>query len=325
MLLFYLPKAIKNKRPNVIIANVYDLPGMITAFLFSNIRLILDIRSSVVEKGNIGDLIKKILYQTSITLAKHFCDGLTVASSALKEEVCRDYGLDPAKVGVVTNGVSLEIFDCEKNIISSEQLKKRLKLSKRFIIFYHGAFEDKRGLMETIEAMAKIAPRHPEILFFMLGNGSIQYVNKLRSLIEEKHLECNVCIHGPVSQEEVPKFILMCDVGIAPLATYSFPRTSCPIKLLEYLAMERPVISTDIPFSKEILSYGKCGVLISSNKPENLAIAIKHMYENRASLKQMGKIGRAIIEKHYTWGEKVKDLLNFIGARSQRAVGKSEN
>jgi len=317
MLLFYLPKAIKKERPGVIIANIYDLLGMIPALLFPRVKLVVDIRSSFGTVKGIRGHIGKITYHMSIKLAKYLCDGITVTSSALKEEVCTNYNLDPAKVGVVTNGVSLDIFDYEKNIASSEKLRERLRMSNRFIVLYHGSIGIKRGLQETVEAMARVAAKHPEILLFVLGTGPVQFMDKLKSLVAKKHLENNVHIHRPVIHQEVPRFILMCDVGILPADNDSFPRTSCPLKLLEYLAMRKPVIGTDIPFTEEILRYGHCVVLMSSNKPQNIASAIGHTYENRAFLEQMGKIGRAIVEQHYSWEKKAKDLEDFIGRISK--------
>ena len=314
MLLFYLPKAIKNKNPDVIIGNIADYPGLIITKLFRNIKLVLDVRASIGKRG-VSGLIERILYYTAIKIARaHICDGITVTSPALKEELCT-LGMDRARVEVVTNGVSLDLFDYKKNIVFSRELKKELHVSEKFIVMYHGSLGPRRGLLETIEAIARIKAKHPDIFFFILGAGS--YEDKLKHLIEEKSLTDNVYIHKPVSHERVPSFLSICDLGIVPLDIFSYPRTSCPLKLLECLAMEKPVITTDIPFSREILEHGKCGILIPSNNPENIVAAIEYMYERRNSLKQIGKIGRAIIEQHYTWEEKAKDLENFIGVLSK--------
>lgn len=312
LLLFYLPRIIKKERPNVIIANVYDWPGMITALLLRNTKFIIDVRSSPIDLHDINSQIMKIYYNISISFAKYFCNGITVTSSALKEELCQVYKLDPHKVCVITNGVSLDIFSFERNNELSKTLKNRLNISEKYIVLYHGSYGDKRGLMETIEGILRLKQSYPDILFFMLGSGPTQFTDRLRSFIKKEHLEDNVYIHEPVIHEKVPMFILMCDVAIAPLDTYSYPRTSCPIKLLECLAMDKTVIITNIPFAKEICTYGNCCILIPSNKSDVIASAIEYTYRNRYLLERMGKTGRSIIEKYYTWLNKASDLEKYI-------------
>jgi glycosyltransferase involved in cell wall biosynthesis len=274
----------------------------------------LDVRASIGKTG-VSGFVERILYYTAIKLAKRVSDGISVASPALKEELCA-YGINRARVEVITNGVSLDLFDPNKNIAFSRELRKRLNLSEKFIVMYHGSLGTLRGLPQTIEAIASIKPKHPDIIFFVLGRGRKAYEDELKNLVEEKSLKDNVYFHGAVSHELVPKFLAMCDLGIVPLAVYSFPLSSCPLKLLEYLAMAKPVISTDIPFSREIIELGTCGILIPSYKPEHIVAGIEYMYEKRSSLEQMGRIGRAIIENHYSWMEKARDFESFIGVLS---------
>jgi glycosyltransferase involved in cell wall biosynthesis len=306
MLLFYLPKAIKKESPYVIIGNFSEYLGLIVIKLFRKTKLVLDVRASIGKTGFSG-LVERILYYTAIKLATRVSDGITVASPALKEELCA-YGINPTRVEVITNGVSLDLFEINKNIAFSRELRKQLDLSEKFIVMYHGSLGPLRGLPQTIEAIALIKPKHPDVVFFVLGAGSKAFENELRNLIEERSLSGNVYLHKPVSHRQVPMFLSMCDLGIAALATFSYPKSSCPLKLLEYLAMGKPVISTDIPFSRQILERGACGILIPSYKPEHIAAAIEYMYERRNSLEQMGKIGRTIIEQHYSWKAKAKDL-----------------
>jgi len=312
-LLFYIPKAVKSYRPNVIVGNFSEYPGLIVAKLFRNVKLVLDIRASIGgRKEGINALIEKIVYFTSLKLATRISDGITVASSALKEEIC-NYGIDRAKVKVITNGVSLDLFDYRKNSLLSAKLRDEFKLSKNFIIMYHGSLGSFRGLTQTIEAIAIIKSKHPDIVFFILGQASKEYKEELKKLIEEKSLADNVFIHEAVSHELVPKFLAMCDIGIVPLAVFSFPFTSCPLKLIEYLAMAKPVISTDIPFSREVIELCNCGILIPSYEPEQIVAGIEYMYERRSSLEQMGRLGRAIVEKNYSWEEKSIDFESFVG------------
>lgn len=312
MLLFYLPKTVKKMSPHAIVVDKYIFPGMIWSYLFRKIKLIVDIRSTFVWEKGIRAYIDKMQYAFSVILAKYLSDCITVTSFALKQESCKVFGINPLIVKVLTNGVSSHLLAYKKNRMFIEKLRKELQLHEKFVIFYHGSLGHKRGLLETIKAIKKLASKYPEIAFFVLGSGHRR--NSLISLIKKNSLENNVYIHEAVSHVEIPKFISMSDVGIAPLDTFSYPRTSCPLKVLEYLAMEKIVIATDIPFNRELLRYGNCMIHIPSNSSRKIAEAIEYVYKNKNELKKMGKMGKTIIEQHYTWDSKAAELVEIIEA-----------
>lgn len=312
MLLFYLPKAIKKMSPHAIVVDKYIFLGMIWSYLFRKIKLIVDVRSTSVWEKGIRGYIDRMQYAFSVILAKYFSDCITATSFALKQELCELFGIKPSLVKVLTNGVSSHLLAYKKDRMFIEKIRKELQLHEKFVVFYHGSLGHKRGILETIDAIKKLASKYPEITFFMIGLGHSR--NRLISLIKKNSLENNVYIHEGVSHVEIPKFISMSDVGIAPLDTFSYPRTSCPLKVLEYLAMEKIVIATDIPFNRELLRYGNCMILIPSNSSREIAEAIEYVYKNKNELKEMGKMGKTIIEQHYTWDNKAAELVEIIEA-----------
>src|SRR4030067_289454 len=134
----------------------------------------------------------------------------------------------------------------------------------------------------------------------------------LRALIQKEGLQENVIITNSVNQSEVPKFIGMCDVCIVPLPDHPYWRSQSPLKLLEYLAMEKVVILTDIPAHRAVIGEAKCGIYISSVKPIEIAKAIEYAYLNKENLQELGKIGRAIIKEKFTWAKVAGDLENYL-------------
>src|SRR5262249_7417480 len=76
----------------------------------------------------------------------------------------------------------------------------------------------------------------------------------------------NVHLTGAKPHEELPKYIGQFDVGIVPYLHSDYTRTVVPTKIIEYLAMGKPVVSTDLP---EVSAFNeKHGVIITSpNEP----------------------------------------------------------
>ena len=165
-------------------------------------------------------------------------------------------------------------------------------------------------LIETINAIKILRRKHPNIVFFLLGTGPI--VAMLKLLIRRDALEDNVIISNPVNQSEVPNFIGMCDVSILPLPDHPYWRYQSPLKLLEYLAMEKVVILTDLPAHRAVIGKAKCGIYVSSIKPREIAEAIEYAYSKKENLEEWGRIGREIVIERFTWEKVVKDLENYL-------------
>jgi glycosyltransferase involved in cell wall biosynthesis len=121
-----------------------------------------------------------------------------------------------------------------------------------------------------------------------------------------------VIFHDPVSYDKIPRFIKLVDLGIIPLPDLQQWRNQCPLKLLEYLAMGKVVIATDIPANRDVLGDSKCGILVPSAEPREIANAIVYAYNNRGILGELGIQGQAIIEKRYSWTRVANDFEEYL-------------
>lgn len=314
LLSFILPLFMLISKPNyVILAPDISVIGALPGFLLSKLKkinFILDIRSIPVETVATHGFITNFLFSLSVIIAKKHFNGITILTNSMRKEVCTNYSIDPRKVGVWTSGVSDVLFDPKSCFSEGLKLRTEIGLRGKFLVFYHGIFTATRGLIETVKAMKIITQKHPDIVFFMLGTGPL--VSKLRTLVQKEGLQNNVVIHDPVDQSEVPKFIQMCDVGIVPLPDNPYWRAQSPLKLLEYFAMEKTVILTNIPAHQDIVAGEKCGIFISSVNPSEIANAIEYVYHNKDSLSEWGKVGREIVKREYTWEKVAKNLENYL-------------
>jgi glycosyltransferase involved in cell wall biosynthesis len=117
-----------------------------------------------------------------------------------------------------------------------------------------------------VEMLAAMARARPEWSWVLVG--PIQISPRALKLIPNIHLA------GPKSHEELPDYISGFDVGIVPYLFNSYTATVVPTKINEYLAMGKPVVSSDLP---EVRTFNdKHGVLItSSNRPAEFVASIE--------------------------------------------------
>lgn len=313
-LFFYLPifTAISKLDVTIMDPNVHILSAFLQLLIskFKKVKHVLDVRTTPVETTGFRGFLQTFWFSVSILTAKKLFDGMTIITPLMKKEVCSRFNIDPAKVGVWTSGVSDSLFNPQDHISKTAELKRKLGLTGKFVVFYHGVFTATRGLQETIKAIKILKNRYSNIVLFLLGTGPI--VSNLKALIQNEDVQDNVIIHDPIAHLEVPKFISISDVCIVPLPHHPYWRFQSPLKLLEYLAMEKAVILTDIPAHRAIIGEAKCGVYFTSVDPMEIARAIEYAYLNKDSLEEWGKIGREIVKREYTWEKVAGSLENYL-------------
>jgi glycosyltransferase involved in cell wall biosynthesis len=313
VLLFKLPVSMIKLKPDFVIIEPY--PHVLSFFPFlpivrlQKIKLVLDIRTTPVEAKGIRNFLTHFWFSVSILISKKLFDGITIITPLMKQEICNQYSLNPDVIGVWTSGVSEITFNPQITKEKSLELRTTLGLSGKFIIFYHGIFTATRKLSEVVRGVQKVHQKYPDVVLFLLGSGPI--LGELKSLAEELDSP-SVIFHDPVNHPEVPFYIDMSDVCIVPLPNHPYWRHQSPLKLLEYLAMGKPIILTDIPAHRDVLGNADFGIFLPSTDPDFIARAIEQTYLNRNKLTQAGKAGREIVLKKYTWSSVSNDLVSYL-------------
>jgi len=314
MLFFFLPFYVALSKPDFVITepniSIIGFMSVLPFSKFKRTKFVLDVRSTPVETVGFRGFLQAFWFSVSVVTAKKLFDGITIITPQMKEEVCKRFRINPNLVGVWSSGVSTALFNPENRVAESKELRRRLGLSEKFVVFYHGVFSANRGLIETIDAMKILKGAYPNVVLFLLGTGPIAHM--LKELIQKERLQDNIIIHDPVGYVEVPKYISISDVCIVPLPNHPYWRFQCPLKLLEHLAMKKVVIATNIPAHRSVIGREKCGIYISSIEPAEIAKAIAYTYENREKLAEWGASGRTIIEEKYRWEKVAENLESYM-------------
>ncbi len=322
LLLFYLPfSAILSRYDFVIVhAGVTSFGAIPLSFFPRSIRptIVMDCRSPPILTFGIRGHAREIAFRFSFLIAKRLFDGITTITPMMKRDVCTDFDLPPSNVKVWPSGVSLTLFDPQECHNEGKLLRTKFGLEQRFVVFYHGSLTTivSRGILDCLEAVEVLKEKHGDLVLFLLGSGDTSYLNRK---IRELGIQNAVIIHGPVDYEKVPDYISMCDVAIVPLPNLNVWRHQCPLKLLEYLAMNKATIVTDIPANRYILGNSKLGILISDANSKEIAQAIVYAYDNRDKLPMWGEGGRDLVESNYSF-RKVAESLEKCLVEFQSSV-----
>jgi glycosyltransferase involved in cell wall biosynthesis len=276
-------------------------------------NLIHDIRTiPAPSKSDHGQRI----FDLCVKISKRYYLGLTTITAALKKKLCSEYNIPPTRIGIWTSGVDLNRFYPR----NSSAMRRKLGVEGKFVVFYHGSLGFRRGVVEVVEAIRLLNKQYDDICLFILGSG-----NDLETILQlkDKHNLRNVIVHPPINYEEVPDYIAIADLCVVPLPDLECWRVSSPLKLMEYLAMGKPVVLTDIPAHKEIIKNPEDALFIPDIEPETLHQAIEKAYGMREQLGNLGIAGLRNAKENCSWDIQADSLVKFLASLTIAANEKS--
>ncbi len=165
-------------------------------------------------------------------------------------------GFDPGRTVVSPMGVDLERY---QDLPGSEEARAQLGLPPGFTAGYTGHLYPGRGL----ELMQSLARLNPQVRFLWVG-GEPAAVDAWRVRLVQAGIG-NVHLAGFVPNEALPLYQAACDVllmpyqeAIAGSSGGDTARFASPMKVFEYMASGRPILSSDLPVLREVLDEFFC-------------------------------------------------------------------
>jgi glycosyltransferase involved in cell wall biosynthesis len=247
-------------------------------------------RSSVVLHGTARQLERA---------AYHACSVLVTVSDALANRVVEAMGVPREKIVVVPNGVDVERFDPARVEARS--------LGPGFHIVFAGALAPWQGLDTLLRALVDV----PAVAI-IAGDGPAR--PGLEALASELGLGARARFLGHVAPDDVPALLAgaqVCFVGHTDRGN-SGDTFRSPLKLYEYLAMGKPVISSAVPDAVAAIAEGKTGFLFEAGDVASLASAMRAAMA--APLDAMGEAARRDAVLCHSWQARVRDMVARIEA-----------
>jgi glycosyltransferase involved in cell wall biosynthesis len=145
---------------------------------------------------------------------------------------------------------------------------------------------------DIIFAMAGGAPGYA-------GKGGAAYYERIRSQLGSSRFR----FLGPIPHYQLPQLYSMASVFVFPTLYEGFPKA-----MLEAMACEKPVVSTNVGGIPEMIESGIEGLLVEMRRPREFAEAIIEIMSDEARARRMGRMGRRKIEKNFTWNDTARTL-----------------
>ncbi|OGL54002.1 MAG: hypothetical protein A3C43_09660 [Candidatus Schekmanbacteria bacterium RIFCSPHIGHO2_02_FULL_38_11] len=200
------------------------------------------------------------------------------------------------KVITIYNGIDTKRYDPDKIDTS---LKKEFEISEEDLtIGSIGTLDQNKGQKYLIEAIERLkADGITNIACLICGTGEDE--KYLKELVREKNLTKEVLFLG--FRKDIPRVLRILDIMVMTSFAESFS-----MSIVEAMAMEVPVIGTNVGGIPEVVDDGKTGIIVPPGNIDALCEAIKYLIQNPGIRFQMGKNGRVKVLEKFTIEENVR-------------------
>ncbi|NTV97648.1 MAG: glycosyltransferase [Chlorobiaceae bacterium] len=223
---------------------------------------------------------KKFRYWLS---AKYILDGIITNSNTIKETYAGYGWFDNRFVKVIHNGISIPEHVVPFDFGKSFPGKK--------IIYSAGRLSEQKGFTYLIEAAALLKKSRNDLLFAVSGEGRLE--EDLKNQAREAGLEDSFIFLG--FSADIYPFLRGCDLFVLSSLFEGMPNV-----IMEAMAMNKPVVATDVNGARELMIDGKTGLIVPPKNPAALAEAITAIIENPDMLADFGNTGYERVNQTFT-------------------------
>ena len=214
-------------------------------------------------------------------------------------------GISEKKILVLPDAVDLGQFDI---VGSKDEFKKRLcpEYLKRKLIVYTGQLYPWKGVDTLVKAADYLDDSFKIIIVGGWDEGRISELKRLQKK------QGSVYFYGHAPYQEIPLWLKAADVLVLPNSgRYAISRYhTSPMKLFEYMASQVPIVSSDLPSIREILTE-KEAEFFRSDDPESLAKAIKKVSADNKRSADLSSAAYLKVQK-YTWKNRALQIENIF-------------
>ena len=211
------------------------------------------------------------------------------------------------KVEIVTAGVDINNF----RGISGKKIKKEFGLEEKKVVVYIGAMSAWHGPEDLIDVATKLKE---DVKFLMVGKD----LDMLEEVAKKRGVNDKFIFTGFVEHEKVAEYISVGDVAAAPYNPKGFKDMEkygfyfSPIKIFEYMACQKPIVTNDLEIIRDIINENKCGLLAKPGDKNDFAEKIGKLLDDDNLRQQLGINGKNAVMNRYSWDKIAENIYNFM-------------
>lgn len=306
---FKLLSAARRFQPDFIYERyaLFNFSGVLVA-RWLKIPLILEVNSPLAMEQ--ADLGAQHLGGLARWFERWICNqaAVVITVSTPLRRILVDMGVDEARIVVMSNGVDPQRFHGRRE--AGEGVRQRYGLQGKRVVGFVGWVREWHGIEDLVRGMPQWPDALSDVHLLVIGDGPA------RADIEAAADACGVRervhVTGAVAHADIVEHLAAIDVALQPAAT----SYASPMKIFEYLAMAKPVVSVDQGNTREILDEGGNALFFPPGDRAAFVDAVQEIFSDQARLERMSQAAReAIFAREFLWQRNAQKVVALAQAQ----------
>lgn len=272
-----------------------DIATVVPALTLSRRRIPLLLSKRVGSYISKKDMFHRFTYNR--------VDRVLAISEVIHKNVLDTTPITPDRVVTLHDAIDTNVFSLQQ--ADRQKVRNELGLSNDIVLIgFVGRFSPGKGHEELLEAARIISQKDQNVHFLVVGeasHGEQRYEQKIRALSRSLGIERTVTFAG--FRDDIPDVMAAFDIFAFPSHAESFG-----VVLIEAMAMERPVVSTNCDGVLDIVVDGRTGLYVQPRRADELAVALMKLIADPLLRDQMGKAGRKRVEELFDQRKQISTL-----------------
>jgi glycosyltransferase involved in cell wall biosynthesis len=192
------------------------------------------------------------------------------------------------RISVIPNGVDTKVFHPDRTDCGKPE-NTRGRNDERLCV-YCGRLDGWAGTSIMSRLADAARSKRMNVKFVLVGSGSEKIVPRE-----------NIVFLGEVPYERIPSILRSADVILIPFPDNEVSHAASPLKLLEGMSMQKPVIASRVSGVEDIVSDEENGFLADPDNIEEWIERLETIMESEAFSAEMGLKARRRVEERFDW------------------------
>ena len=247
-------------------------------------------------KNYYGDRLRRRMAYRFV--ARQSC--MVAVSDDLKRFLTQRIAIPPASIRVVHNGIDMRRYAVNG---SNHAIRKELGIgASQPVIGTVGNLFEVKGQIYLLRACKALVGAIPDLVLLVAGEGDQS--GPLEQEVRDLGITGNVKFLG--FREDVPSLLQAIDVFALPSLSEGLP-----LSLLEALALQKPVVATNVGGIPEIVEDGVTGFLVPPRNPEALAEKILLFLRHPDIAADFGRSGRRRVQEAFSLEQMIQEYQSL--------------
>lgn len=214
---------------------------------------------------------------------------------------------------VVPNGADPWRFDPSQ--AAPGAVRARYGFGDAVVLGWAGVIREWHGLDLLLDALAEL----PGLRLLIVGDGPAR--SAFEAGARRRGVLDRLTVTGRIPFEEMRDHIAAMDIAVV-----AADRTgvASPMKLLEYMAMGRPVVAPDIENLRDVLTDGANGLLFADGDRASLAQALRTLVTDAGLRQRLGDAARRTVLEQRNWRRIAEQVVSMVQpATSRTGLGRT--